>query len=162
MRPVQTVERSPEEKLSKLLREKRKTVALAESCTGGGASSRVTDIPGSSKYFKGSVVAYSNELKTSLLGVSSSTIKRYGAVSGKTAREMAEGARLLMNADFAAAITGIAGPSGSRRGKPVGLAYVAFSDRGNIISKRVMYKGDRASVKKKFADALLGLIVKNI
>ena len=162
MRSLQNVERSPEQKLSKVLIRKSKTVALAESCTGGLAASRITDISGSSKYFKGGVIAYSNRLKVSLLGVAPSTIKEHGAVSAETACEMAEGARLLMKTDFAASITGIAGPSGSRPGKPVGLAYMAFSDKKNTILKKVICKGGRESVKKKFADALIELVVENI
>lgn len=162
MRLLGAVKIKPEEKLSRSLIKKGKTVALAESCTGGLAASRVTDIPGSSEYFKGGVVAYSNSLKTSLLGVSPSTIKKYGAVSEMTAREMARGVRTLAKSDFGAAVTGIAGPSGARPGKPLGLAYIAFSGKGNVISKKIMRKGDRPLLKKKFADALLELIAKNI
>ena len=162
MRPVETVERPPEEKIFRALLKKRKTLALAESCTGGLVSNLITDVPGSSKYFKGGVVAYSNKVKISLLGVSPSTIKKFGAVSGKTAREMADGVRLLMGSDLAAAITGIAGPSGSRPAKPVGLAYIAFSGKGRTIVKKIVCKGDRTGIKKGFALALLSMITRNI
>jgi PncC family amidohydrolase len=141
---------------------KRVTLALAESCTGGMASSRVTDIPGISKYYKGGVVAYSNSVKVSVLGVDPSTIKKFGAVSARTAREMARGMKALMGSDLAAAITGISGPSGATEKKPVGLAYIAFVGKQKTVVKRVMCSGSRQDIKKKFSDALLSFVLKNI
>jgi PncC family amidohydrolase len=155
MRRVGIVKILPEEKIFKLLKIKNRTIALAESCTGGLASSRLTDVSGISEFFKGGVVAYSNDVKISLLGVSVNTIGKSGAVSGKTARDMAEGVRGLMGADVAAAITGIAGPSGGTRKKPVGLAYIAFAHQGKAVSKKIIATGSRTAVKKKFTDALL-------
>ena len=162
MKPGKLKTKTPEEKLTGVLLKKGKTIAFAESCTGGLVSTRITDIPGSSKSFLGSVVAYSNDIKISILGVESSTIAKNGAVSAKTAREMAEGARLVLRSDVAAAITGIAGPGGASRGKPVGLAYMAFSSPGKNIVKKIMCKGERKDVKNKFADALLSLAAENI
>jgi PncC family amidohydrolase len=162
MKPGELKTKTPEEKLAGVLLKRGKTIAFAESCTGGLASTRLTGIPGSSKYFLGSVVAYSNDVKISTLGVERSTIDKNGAVSAKTAREMAEGARLVLRSDAAAAITGIAGPGGASQGKPVGLAYIAFSSQGKNIVKKVMCKGERKDVKNKFADALLILATENI
>ncbi|MFA6635658.1 MAG: CinA family protein [Candidatus Omnitrophota bacterium] len=154
----------PEEKLFKTLAGtgKRVTISLAESCTGGLASSRLTDIPGSSKYYKGGVIAYSNSIKVSILGVNPSTIKKFGAVSARAAREMAQGVKILMGSDLSAAITGIAGPSGSSEKKPVGLAYMAFSGKGKTVVKKVRFAGSRQEVKKKFSDALLFFVLANI
>jgi PncC family amidohydrolase len=162
MRPLARSGKDPEERLFKALLRKKLTLALAESCTGGLVSGRITDVPGTSRVLKGCVVAYSNEIKTSLLGVSASTIKKYGAVSPDTAREMAEGARLLMKADVGAAITGIAGPSGASREKPVGLAFIAFSDKKKTIVEKIICRGKRTVVKEKFADALLDLTAGNV
>lgn len=150
------------ERLFKALSKNRTTFALAESCTGGLASSLLTDIPGISRYFKGGIVAYSNDVKVSSLGVSGSTIRKYGAVSSRTALEMAEGARVLMGSDTAAAITGIAGPRGARPGKPVGLAYIAFAKEGKSVVKRIIRRGDRRALKREFTEALLNLAVRNI
>lgn len=150
--------RPPEEKIAAILKKKRKTLALAESCTGGLISSRITDTAGSSAYFRGGVIAYSNDIKISVLRVSPETIKKHGAVSRQTAEEMAEGVKTLMKSDFSAAVTGIAGPSGGSLKKPVGLAYIAVVAGKDCYSKRVLYKGGRRRNKEKFAEAVLKLI----
>jgi nicotinamide-nucleotide amidase len=113
--------------VGRLLREQGKTLALAESCTGGLLAEQITEVPGSSVYFKGGVVAYANAAKTALLGVSEALLGRHGAVSEETARAMAEGAKARFGADLAAAITGISGPDGGTPEKPVGLVYVALA-----------------------------------
>ncbi len=151
-----------EEKLTKILKRKKKTLAAAESCTGGLISSRITDVSGSSDYFTGGVIAYSNEIKVSILGVSTHLIKKHGAVSRLVAEAMAKGARNLLNTDFAVSITGIAGPTGGSELKPVGLAYIGFSVKGKQKSKKVLYKGDRKTVKSKFTEAALKFVTENI
>jgi PncC family amidohydrolase len=149
-------------KISKSLKRKKKTLAVAESCTGGLVASRITDVSGSSDYFSGGVVAYSNDVKTSLLKVPVSFIKRYGAVSRQVAQAMAEGVKAKLEADVAAAITGIAGPTGGSSAKPVGTAYIAVVSGRTKKTKKVKYKGDRRTVKNKFAEAVLGLIAENL
>ena len=107
--------------------ERGLTVAVAESCTGGLIAHRLTNVPGSSAYFLGGVVAYANEVKEGVLGVRSETLRRHGAVSQETALEMARGVRRLLGADIALSATGIAGPTGGTPEKPVGLVYVALA-----------------------------------
>lgn len=134
------------------------TLALAESCTGGLVSSRITDVPGSSGYFLGSVVAYSNAVKESALGVRPATLRKYGAVSAETAREMARGARRALGASLSAAITGIAGPGGGTAEKPVGLVFIAVSAGRTAEARRFVFKGNRKSIKKQSAEAALSMI----
>lgn len=148
-----------EEEIAQVLTKKKKTLAIAESCTGGLLSHRITNIPGSSKYFIGGIVAYSNSLKTSILGVPAGTMKKYGAVSREVALAMAKGARRAFKSDIAAAVTGIAGPGGGSKAKPVGLAYIAFSGGKKTVTRRVKFKGSRLSLKKKFSEAVLKLII---
>ena len=142
--------------------KRKRTFAVAESCTGGLVSSRITDVAGSSRYFKGGVVAYSNGVKISLLGVPAGTIKKYGAVSAQTAGAMACGVKKLLGADAAAAITGIAGPGGAVPGKPVGLAFLAFSDKKLTRTRKVIFKGNRETVKARFSQALLEFVIARI
>ena len=125
-----------EKKLGKILKKKKKTLFVAESCTGGLVSHHITNIPDSSDYFIGGVVAYSNKVKVALLGVPSMVVRKNGAVSREVAQAMAKGARKLFNTDFAAAITGIAGPSGGSRKKPVGLAFIAFASKKKTKTKK--------------------------
>lgn len=151
-----------EENLAKVLKKKKKTLSCAESCTGGLVSSRITDVSGSSDFFLGSVVSYSNEAKVNLLGVDKRVITKYGAVSSRVARMMAEGARERFGSDCSVAVTGIAGPTGGTGTKPVGLAYIAISSKKGARSIKVRYKGKRAEVKARFADAALRTLLKNI
>jgi nicotinamide-nucleotide amidase len=142
--------------VGKLLREKGQTLALAESCTGGLIASLVTDVAGSSDYFLGGVVSYSNQVKSSLLGVSEETLRSHGAVSEASAREMARGARERFGADLAAAVTGIAGPGGGSEAKPVGTVFVAVSGRDGLdVARKRFFNGDRQTVRR--AAALLAL-----
>ncbi len=150
---------SPELAIAKILKKKKRTLAVAESCTGGLVSHRITNVPGSSRYFRGGVIAYSNDVKMSMLGVSPGTIKKYGAVSRQVALAMAEGARRAMNADIAASVTGIAGPTGGTAKKPVGLAYIALVTGQKKRSRKVCFKGDRVSIKEQFAQAVLEMIL---
>ncbi len=146
-----------------LLREKGQTLALAESCTGGMIAELVTDVAGSSDYFLGSVVSYANEAKERLLGVSEETLRRHGAVSEESAREMARGARERFGADLAAAVTGIAGPGGGSPEKPVGTVFLALSGRdGFETARRRSFGGDRAVIRKAASQLALELIRRHL
>lgn len=126
-----------------LLKERQWTMATAESCTGGFIAHKITSVPGSSAYFKGSVVAYSNELKHKLLGVRESTLQEYGAVSEETVREMVQGALDHLNVDLAVAVSGIAGPDGGTPEKPVGTIWIAVGSREGIRTHKLQLWKDR-------------------
>lgn len=132
---------------AKLLLESGMKLALAESCTGGLLASKLTDVPGISAVFDRSIVTYSNRSKVEELGVSQDTLDLYGAVSEKTAREMAEGVRKVSNADLGISITGIAGPDGATDKKPVGLIYTALSDCNGTEVKRLELWGNRSRIR---------------
>ncbi len=123
------------EVVGKLLLQKNATVGSAESCTGGNIAHTITLNPGSSAYFKGSVVAYANEIKTSVLGVKQETLQNYGAVSEACVIEMAEGLRAKLNTDYAMATSGVAGPGGGSPEKPVGFVWIAVSGPNGTIAK---------------------------
>ena len=127
---------SIEKQTVELLKSKKLKLATAESCTGVLMSKRITDVSGSSEVFEGGVVCYSNRFKENVLGVSPETLKKYGAVSRETAREMVKGVLSLTKADIAVAVTGIAGPSSDDTNKPVGLVYIAVSDGKSTIVKK--------------------------
>jgi PncC family amidohydrolase len=135
------------------------TVATAESCTGGLIGHLITEIAGSSAYYVGGIVAYSNDVKRSQLGVPEATLATHGAVSESTARAMAEGARRTLGADIGVATTGIAGPGGGSESKPVGLVYVAVATRDGTIVERHLLDGDRHAIKQQTAAAALRLLV---
>lgn len=136
------------------------TVAAAESCTGGLVMHRLTNVPGSSAYLLGGVVAYDNAIKLRVLGVREETLARYGAVSEATAVEMARGVLGVIGADCAVSITGIAGPGGGSVEKPVGLAYFAVATRaGEVRTGQQIAPGDREAVKMASADAALRLLL---
>lgn len=137
------------------LSRKGMTLALAESCTGGGLGALITSLPGSSAYFLGGAVVYSNSSKQNVLGVRCSTLDRYGAVSAETASEMAEGARALFGSDVSVAITGIAGPAGGTEKKPVGLVYTAVSVRGHIDVREHRFEGGRERIRGECAESAL-------
>jgi len=136
-------ETSIEAEVGKILTSRKLTLSTAESCTGGNIAKRLTSIAGSSNYFLGSVVAYSNGVKAQILGVSTQTLDEAGAVSEACVREMAAGARLLMKTDYAIAVSGIAGPDGGRPDKPVGTIWVAIADNEQIYSKKLQLGSDR-------------------
>ncbi|HET7011846.1 MAG TPA: CinA family protein [Anaerolineales bacterium] len=135
------------------------TLALAESCTGGLIGHRLTNVPGSSSYFLGSIVAYAYEAKEHLLGVRHQTLYEHGAVSRETAVEMARGARRSLSADIGLSVTGIAGPGGGLPDKPVGLTWVAISRRDSDRAERYVWSGDRLSNKEQSAEAALELLL---
>jgi len=134
-------------------------VALAESCTGGRVADALTDVPGSSGYLAGSVVAYEDAAKAGILGVPREALAAHGAVSAQVALAMAEGARARFAADLAAAVTGIAGPGGATPGKPVGLTYVAAADAAGSAVRRFAWSGDREANKASSARAVLELLL---
>ena len=145
-------------KIHTSLLKRPKTLAVAESCTGGLLSKLLTDIPGSSKYFTLGVVAYSNKAKERILKVPSSIIAKKGAVSYEVAQRMAEAARKLIKADIGIGITGIAGPSGSSQGKPVGTVFIALDTKNNKICEKFHFMGNRASIREKTALKALELL----
>ena len=135
-------------KLADKLKRQNKTFATAESCTGGWISKTVTDVGGVSAVFLGGVVSYANEVKEKLLGVKSETLASYGAVSEQTAREMALGCVAATGADYAVAVTGIAGPTGGSPEKPVGLVYIgAAAKDGRVYVEKKLFSGDRSGIR---------------
>jgi nicotinamide-nucleotide amidase len=141
-----------------LLSMRRKTVAVAESCTAGLLMKRITDVPGSSLYFVGGVVSYSNDVKVNILQVREKIIKLKGAVSGEVAKAMAKGIRNLMKADFGISITGIAGPGGSTENKPLGLVFLGFSDAKDAVAIRFRFRGTREIIREQAVQAALDLL----
>jgi nicotinamide-nucleotide amidase len=153
-----------EVEIARLIREyqaktgKPLTIGTVESATGGRMADRITDVPGSSDYFRGSVVAYSNEAKIALLGVKKATIENYGAVSEQTALEMAQGGRKILDVDICVSDTGIAGPSGDTPGKPVGLFYLGLAARDESLSHKHVFPGNREENKRDAAEATLNML----
>jgi nicotinamide-nucleotide amidase len=135
--------------VGRLLERSGKTLALAESCTGGLVSALLTDVPGASAFFLGTVVSYADSAKETILDVGRDTLRMHGAVSEEAAREMARGARRRFDSDLAASITGIAGPDGGSAEKPVGTVFFALADRsGREEAKKRFFGGDRATVRR--------------
>jgi len=155
-------EESLEMVIGKLLKAKNKNVSTAESCTGGEIAHMLTSVPGSSIYYKGSVVAYSNSVKTQLLGVHDFILDKHGAVSEQTVKEMAAGSRNLFKTDFAVATSGIAGPDGGTEAKPVGTVWIAVSSEKEIVCEKRVFGNDRITNIKRFSLAALNLLRKQI
>ena len=137
---------------------RHKTMCCAESCTGGLIGAAMTDMAGSSEYFLGSAVTYSNEAKIKLLGVREQTLADHGAVSEETASEMALGAAALFGADYSVAVTGIAGPGGETPTKPVGLVYIAVSDGSRVVVTKNNFEGGRQQVRDSTVMEACGLL----
>ena len=150
---------SLEIQIGEALRDKGLRLALAESCTGGLVGHRVTNIPGSSTYYMGSVTAYAYEAKVRLLGVQWETLEKHGAVSDETVAEMALGVRRALAADVGVSISGIAGPGGGTPQKPVGLVYFGLSAAKGIWTTFQNFKGDREQVKEQAADFALQYVL---
>lgn len=144
------------------LTENHLTIATAESCTGGLMGHLLTSISGSSGYYLGGVIAYSNEVKEAFLGVRHETLLAYGAVSEQTAKEMAAGARERIGSDIGISTTGIAGPTGGTPEKPVGLVYIGFSTKDETLAFECHFKGGRMDVKESTAQALLTKVLEKI
>jgi nicotinamide-nucleotide amidase len=151
-----------EKTVGDLLRAKGLTLATAESCTGGFISQRITDISGSSEYFKGGVISYSNESKENIILVGRKTLLQYGAVSSETAVEMALGVRKVLNADVGLSATGIAGPTGATEDKPVGLVYVAVAIGSKVYSKELFLGDNRHRNRIRAAQAALNMLRKEL
>ena len=141
--------------IGKLLNQKGATVATAESCTGGLIGNVITEVSGSSAYYKGGIIAYSNELKERLLGVRHETLEQYGAVSEETAIEMARGCLAVTGADYAIATTGISGPTGATEEKPLGLVYVAIASREEVVCNRYVFTTTRQQHQQRTANQAL-------
>jgi len=146
---------SLEREIGELLRQKGLTLGAVESATGGLISHLITNVPGSSDYYKGSVTAYSNESKVKVVGVKEATLKKYGAVSPQAAEEMAQGGRKALAVDICVADTGIAGPRGATPGKPVGLFYIGLSHKTGTYSRKHIFRGTRQQNKRSAAEAAL-------
>lgn len=141
--------------LGRTLKEKDLTLAAAESCTGGLLSALLTDVSGSSEWFTGAVVAYANSVKESLLGVPADILEEHGAVSEPVVRAMARGVRDLLRVDLAAAVSGIAGPTGGTKEKPVGLVCFGWAREGKTMVRNLHFSGTRKEVKLQSVDAAL-------
>lgn len=151
-----------EEVIGYLLYMRKKTIAVAESCTGGFISHRLTNVPGSSHYFLGGVVAYSNKMKRDWLGVKKTTLEKYGAISESVALEMAEGMKRIARSDFGLGVTGIAGPTGATKEKPIGLVYITLTQKNKIETKEFKFWGERGIVRTKAANAALDMVRRHL
>ena len=146
-----------EEIISKLV-EKNITISTAESCTGGSLGKIITSVPGVSSIYGYGFITYANEAKEKILGVSHETLEEYGAVSYQTACEMAEGARKASGSDIAVSVTGIAGPGGGTKEKPVGLVYIAIADKNGSEYRKLNLSGNRDEVRAKTCDEVFRLV----
>lgn len=151
-----------EKRVIEKLRERGLLLATAESCTGGLCAKRLTDVAGASQVFCGGVVSYTNDVKMRLLGVKEETLAQFGAVSGETAREMAEGARQATGADVAVSVTGVAGPSSDEMGNVVGTVFIAFSSEQETVSEKLQLSGDREKIREQSVNAMLWLAMRKI
>lgn len=144
--------------IGEILRAHKLTLATAESCTGGLVADRITNIPGSSDYFMGGIIAYANTVKIQTLGVASETIERYGAVSRETVLEMALGARSLLRVDIAVSVSGIAGPGGGQPGKPTGTTWIGLAASDGAWARTFIWDGGRVANKVASAQAVLQML----
>ncbi len=148
--------------VAKLLTKRNKTISIAESCTGGLVSNRLTNISGSSNYFIMGLAAYSNEIKENILCVDPKILKKYGAVSKQVASQMAIGIKFIAGTDIGIGITGIAGPTGGTKLKPVGLVYIALAIRDKLITRELRFRGSREDIKFQASQVTLDLLRRNI
>jgi nicotinamide-nucleotide amidase len=148
--------------VGKMLKQRKTTLAIAESCTGGLISSRITDVPGSSEYFENGIVAYSNRAKIELLGVNPELIESFGAVSPEVAEAMAMGVKKKSLADYGLAVTGIAGPAGGSEKKPAGLVYISLAGKSEVTVSKNIFSGNRKRIKFYSSQAALDLLRRQI
>jgi nicotinamide-nucleotide amidase len=148
--------------IGKLLTKKKLTLSICESCTGGMLGEIITTVPGSSKYFVGGIIAYSDKVKRTCSTVRTATLEQYGAVSAEVAQEMATGVRKKLKTDIGMSITGIAGPTGGTKKKPVGLVYIALLSKRNSIVKHFFFTGMRETVRKKACREALSLLHRSL
>jgi nicotinamide-nucleotide amidase len=149
-----------EQKVSDKFIQGKKTLALAESCTGGLIGDRLTNIPGASAFFLLGIIAYDYAAKTKMLGISPALLKKHGAVSLETASAMADHVRKILKTDYGLGVTGIAGPGGATKTKPVGLVFIAVSTRQKTTVKKFLFKGTRVTIKMKAAQSALKMLAK--
>ncbi len=149
---------SIEKEIGELLRQKGLTLGVIESATGGLISHRITNTPGSSDYYIGSITAYSNQAKIKIVGVKEDTLNKYGSVSPQVAEEMAQGGKKILAADICLADTGIAGPGGATPGKPVGLFYIGLAHRSKTYSQKHVFGRVREKNKQDAADTALNCL----
>ncbi|MBF0483252.1 MAG: CinA family protein [Candidatus Omnitrophica bacterium] len=149
-----------ERKVAEMLIDTRKTLSLAESCTGGMVTSMLTDISGSSSFLKYTVVAYSYESKVKILKIPQKVLDKHGAVSKEVATLMAKNVRKILNTDYGVAITGVAGPTGGTPKKPVGLVYIAVASKKEVKCLKCMFKGTRTQIRKQSANKALELLIR--
>lgn len=136
-----------------------RTLATAESCTGGGIGAALTAVPGSSAVYKGGIISYCNEVKHRVLGVDNEILNTLGAVSGLVAKQMAVGARRVLDADIAVSVTGLAGPGGDEFGNPVGTVFIGYCDGKGSFFREYHFPGDRELVRRRTIEAVLDLIL---
>ncbi|HKP70329.1 MAG TPA: nicotinamide-nucleotide amidohydrolase family protein, partial [Pyrinomonadaceae bacterium] len=151
-----------EEVIGTLLTDRGETLAVAESCTGGLIGMRLTEIPGSSKYFLEGAITYSNDAKTRTLDVSAETLNEYGAVSSQTAEAMAAGVRLRAGSSYGISVTGVAGPDGGSEEKPVGTVFIGYSDSSRTKSIKFTFPGDRHLIRWRSSQAALDYLRRQI
>ncbi len=144
--------------LCELMTERKIKLATAESCTGGLIAQKITSVPGASECFDCGVVTYSNQQKQKLLGVSSETLEKFGAVSEETALQMCEGVKRLANSDFGISVTGIAGPGGGTPDKPVGTVWIGICGKNIHKAQKFLFAGDRNQVRESTANAALEMV----
>jgi len=149
----------PEVIIGQLLRDKGFKLATAESCTGGLVANRITNVPGSSEYFHGGIIAYSYKAKVALLNVSWDTLQKHGAVSREIVIEMARGGRVGLDVDIVVSVSGIAGPGGGLPGKPVGTTWIGLSTVEGDWARKFVWEGDRLQNKALSADAALQFLL---
>ena len=148
--------------IGKILSSKNKTLAIAESCTGGYISHLITSVSGSSAYYMGGIISYHNKIKKEELTVRKKTLKKHGAVSAECAGEMVLGIKKEFKVDYALATTGIAGPTGGVKGKPVGTVYIALAYKKKLLVERFQFKGTRLQIIEQSANKALEMLRKAI
>jgi len=148
------------QKIAQKFIQASKTLSLAESCTGGLIGNCLTNVPGSSAFFLLGIIAYDNAAKIKLLGVGPALLKKHGAVSSPVAAAMAQGVRKILNTDYGLSVTGIAGPGGGSKTKPVGLIFIAICTNKKTVVKKFLFKGPRLSIKQKASQAALKMLAK--
>jgi nicotinamide-nucleotide amidase len=148
--------------IAKILVKKKQTLSVCESCTGGMLGEIITRVPGSSKYFLGGMIAYSDVIKKRLVGIKPGLLKKSGAVSPEVARAMAQGVRRVFKSDIGMGITGIAGPSGGSKKKPVGLVYISLSFKRSVLIKKLELAGGRDQIRKRACKEALSLLRSSI
>ena len=141
---------------------KGKTLATAESCTGGMIGAALTAVPGASKVYKGGIISYWSEVKQALLGVDPEDLKNLGPVSAQVAGSMADGARRALHTDYGISVTGLAGPDGDEFGKPVGTVFVGLSTRSKTVARQFRFYGDREDIRNQAARAALEFILEEV